>query len=89
MTTWGPMTIERHTDLKRQGVHLRVFVRGEDVTDRCRFANDTPGHEVAELYRRIGAGFQFHLDEDGEPVVEVAREQIELRVVIERWRGEP
>lgn len=46
---YGSMTVKRHTELKESGVHLRVFYRGRDVTDRCAFADDT-GEGMAELY---------------------------------------
>ena len=53
-TTWGPLTADRHHLLRLSGVHLRVFVRGVDVTDRCSYADDTPGREAAVLGSVLG-----------------------------------
>lgn len=78
----GPLTIERHRLLKNRGVDLHVFVRGVDVTRRCRYADDTPGREVAVLYRQTPDG-RFHLDEDRRPAVEIAEEEIEIRPAVE------
>ena len=76
----GPLTIARERVLRAAGVHLRVFVRGEDVTHRCRFADDTPGHVVAELFRHNARG-RCYLDEDRRASVEVAVEDVEIRMV--------
>ena len=55
MTThWGPLTPDRHHVLRLSGVHLRVFARGVDVTDRCSYADDTPGREAAVLGSVVG-----------------------------------
>jgi hypothetical protein len=62
---WGPMDPTRHRLLCHQGVHLHVFVGREDVSRRCRFFDDTPGREVAELYR-VDATGRKHLTDHGE-----------------------
>lgn len=76
---WGPLTLERHRQLQQQGIYLRVFVRGDDVTDRCRYADDTPSTQVAELYRRTPSKFA-HLDEDGGVAIEIATNDVEFIV---------
>lgn len=77
--SYGPLTVERHAKLKRLGTDLHVFVRGEDVTNRCSYADDTPGKQVARLFRQTPSG-RFHLDEDGYPAVEIAEgDDIEIR----------
>jgi hypothetical protein len=78
--TWGPMTIARERLLRAQGVHIHVLHKGQDVTDRCTFADDTPGQEQAELFRLNAAGAKFLEDEDGEPTV--ARETVRGDIVI-------
>lgn len=52
---YGAMTIERHAALKSRGLHLRVIHQGRDVTDRCRFADDT-GEGMAELFLHNAEG---------------------------------
>jgi hypothetical protein len=52
---YGPVTIERHQQLRRQGIHLHTFHQGRDVTCRCRFADDT-GNGVADLLLHNAAG---------------------------------
>lgn len=49
---WGPVDVDRHRLLKSRGVHLRVWYRGEDVTNRCRFADDTLGYAELFLHRQ-------------------------------------
>lgn len=79
--TWGPLTIDRHTLLKSQGVNLLVFVRGEDVTDRCQFADDTAGAQRAVLLR-VDANGRAYLEEGLDSVAkEVAEDDIEIREV--------
>jgi hypothetical protein len=69
---YGPMTIERYRLFEnRYRLGVRVLVRGEDVTQRCRYADDTPGRQVAVLYRKNDRGCCY-LDEDGQPSVEIA-----------------
>lgn len=74
----GPLTVERHRAIRnRYGVFLRVFVRGVDVTDRCRFADDTPGSQCAELYKVNVDGRKYL--EDNKVAVEIVYEDIEIR----------
>jgi len=77
---YGAMTIQRHAILKARGLDLHVFVRGEDVTHRCRYADDTPGKEVAILFRENARG-QKYLDEYGCASVEVADADVQMRPV--------
>jgi hypothetical protein len=66
----GPLTIERHLELKDKGIDLHVFWNGEDVTKRCSFADNTPGAERADLFKVDGFG-KFYKDPDTK---EIARE---------------
>lgn len=70
MTNWGPTDVRKHTWWKERGHDLHIVVRGVDVTDRCRFFDDTSTPPVAELYRLNNQGFK-HQDEDGIAFVEV------------------
>jgi hypothetical protein len=70
MSNWGPTTVERHTWWKARGHDLRVWVRGVDVTDRCRYFDDTIVPPVAELYRLDDQGHKYQ-DANGHPVVDV------------------
>lgn len=72
---WGRVTIERDRMLRAQGVHLRVFYRGQDVTRRCRFIDDTPSQQVAELFK-VDA-------ETNRAALEIVHDSIEIR------EGEP
>lgn len=77
----GPLTVERHAVLKSQGVDFHVFVRGEDVTRRCHYVDDTPGRKVAFLYRH-NDNEHVYLDEDGTPSMEIAEgDDVEIRPV--------
>jgi hypothetical protein len=40
------MTVERHTDLVRQGTFVKVLVDGVEVTHRCVLADDKVGRVV-------------------------------------------
>jgi hypothetical protein len=73
---YGAITIERHREFQRRGLDLRVIVRGEDVTDRCRFVDDA--RQYAELYRVDEDGHKYR-DEDGQAAVEVVTANIEIR----------
>lgn len=67
---YGPISIQRHLELQRQGVHLHVYYQNEDVTRRCSFADDT-GAGRARL---------FKLNEQGEPYIEPGK-----NVVATEW----
>ena len=56
---YGPMDITRHALHRSRGVHIRVFYRGEDVTDRCQYADDTPGRQVAHLFKLDANGRKY------------------------------
>lgn len=71
-----PLTVDKHRALMMSGLHLRVFVRGEDVTDRCYFADDTPGAEIARLFALNADGRKYVVDD------EVATECVQGDVVI-------
>ena len=85
---WGPMGIARHAALARRGLYLRVYVDGADVTDRCRFFDDTPGRSFAWLYRLTADGRYILRAGLGGP----AREIVSAFQVREGpafpWRGE-
>jgi hypothetical protein len=57
-----PLTADLHRDLSQEGVYLHVFVRGADVTDRCYFADDRPGHKIARLFK-LDADGHFYVDQ--------------------------
>jgi hypothetical protein len=69
-TNWGPTNVSTHLAWKHRGHDLHVIVRGVDVTNRCRFFDDTVVPPVAELYRHNAQGHPY-LDEDGSPSIEV------------------
>jgi len=64
---YGAVTIARHRVLCSQGVYLHVFYQGRDVTDRCRFADDT-GEGMADLLLHTKAGKQSFWDHRNEIV---------------------
>jgi hypothetical protein len=72
---WGAVDPERHAALSRRGIHLHVYVAGEDVTLRCRFFDDRPGRTRADLYV---------LSPDGLHIMRAAPDSI--RPAIERCR---
>jgi hypothetical protein len=47
---YGSVDVDRHRQLQREGIDLRVIHRGEDVTARCFVADDT-GAGIAHLFR--------------------------------------
>lgn len=67
---WGAVTVERHTRLAKEGIHLHVWHDGVDVTGRCRWATDQ-GEGRAEL---------LALDHRGKPYVDAAGEVAIVRV---------
>lgn len=76
----GPMTLERERVLSARGVKVTILHRGQDVTNRCQYADDTPGREIARLLKH---------GPDGRPYVdhvtrEVAREVVtdDVRIVL-------
>ena len=77
----GPLTIERHHKLQSEGHDLHVFVNGVDVTHRCQFADDTPGWEIAVLYRHRDGHAYLDL-ETRKAAVEIVRTRIEIRGVV-------
>ena len=80
---FGPLTIDRHLEAKRLGVYLHVFHRGIDVTRRCRFADDTPGHNEAQLLRLNAEGRPFVDPVTGGAAIDVWHGDVEIR------EGEP
>jgi hypothetical protein len=77
---YGPLTVVRHALLKARGVDLRVFVRGVDVTNRCRYADDTPGRQVAELFLLNEKGTPY-VDESARIALEIVETDVEIRPV--------
>lgn len=63
----GPLSVYRWNEYVEQGTYLRVFYRGEDVTTRCMFADDTPRHESAVLLK---------LNEQGRPYVDMGTHEV-------------
>ena len=78
----GPMTLERERALASRGVKVRVLVDDVDVTNRCQFADDTPGHECARLLKH-GPDGRCYVDH---ATGEVARETVTsgVRILIAR-----
>ena len=78
MTNWGQMDVKKHAEWKARGHDLRVFHLGEDVTDRCRFADDTfieavDGRSVvgvAELFKLNAEGRKYNDPETHRVAVE-------------------
>lgn len=71
---WGATTFEAHRERCRRGIFLRVYVDGADVTSRCRFFDDTPGHAYAVLYRLSADGRHIERDASARwPALEVVR----------------
>jgi hypothetical protein len=58
------MSIERHAAMLARGVHVRVFVGADDVTDRCFGADDTPGQQIAMLFKLNAEGRKYTVDGD-------------------------
>jgi hypothetical protein len=48
-TYLGPMDDDRKDQLRRLGWTIRVRLDGVDITERCRFADDTPGQTVVDV----------------------------------------
>lgn len=67
----GPLTVTRHTELASNGLHLHELYRGEDVTRRCRFADDTPGRQQAELFKLDAKGHKYVDMETREDATEI------------------
>ena len=57
------------------GRELAVYVDGEDVTGRCRVADDVAGFAV--LFRTDAAG-RFYVGGDGRPAREIRRGAVEI-----------
>jgi hypothetical protein len=77
---FGPVTIDRWRALAAAGIPLRVFVRGEDVTTRCRYVDDTPGHEFAELYLHNGQGHKYLVEERVVATEFATGKDVEIRI---------
>lgn len=73
---FGPVTPHRHLMLCRQGIHLHVFHKGEDVTRRCAFADDTEDDGFAVLFKQDADG---HTISDGRGPATEYISGIELR----------
>lgn len=67
---WGPMTVDRHLKLCRDGVHLHVYRDGRDVTDLCVFFDDTPDCRRAHLLREDARGSKYLDPSTREPAME-------------------
>lgn len=69
---YGPLDVKRHTKIKdEEGVDLRVFLNGKEVTNRCTYADDIAGYVMLLKLNELGA---FYID----PVnrTDVARETV-------------
>lgn len=80
---YGPLAIERHSQIERQeGVYLRIFFNGKDVTNRCQFADDIEG--VVTLLKHAPTGEPYViLDQSDDSCGEVAKETLRGDVVIQ------
>lgn len=77
----GSLDIKRHLLLRSRGVDLHVFYNSEDVTDRCTYADDTPGKQVARLFKLNELG-KKHLDPATNAVaMETVEGDIQIRTV--------
>ena len=47
---FGTMDVDRHRALMRDGIFIHVKRNGEDVTNRCIFADDSPDDNHAILF---------------------------------------
>ena len=65
-----PLTVELHSALCTERIYLHVFVRGEDVTLRCTYADDRPGMKVARLYKHDAQGHCYIDATTGELAIE-------------------
>ena len=79
---WGPMDVSRHRSLIQRGIHLHIYSGGVDVSNRCRFFDDTPSHQRAELF--------LH-NADGRPYLNARRDAAAYEVIteFEIRRGKP
>jgi hypothetical protein len=55
---YGAMSVARHQALAAAGVHVHVYHGDEDITTRCRFADDT-GESYAELFKLDAKGQKY------------------------------
>lgn len=70
---YGCMTVERHTEMTRQGTFLTVLLDGVEVTHRCVMADDKVGRVVLVCrdpkhrdWKRSDIGVHLLPDDDGE-----------------------
>lgn len=56
---WGPVDVHQHHRLVGEGIHLHVWHRGEDITHRCFFADDSDGVGRAGLYKLNADGRRY------------------------------
>ena len=77
---YGLLDLRRYQALAVEGIKLKVFYDGEDVTDRCKWANDEDG--CAYLYKVNDKG-QKYIDPEDKTVAafEIVRGDIEFRRV--------
>jgi hypothetical protein len=69
---YGAMTVERHTQLCQQGLHLHTMHNGEDVSRDCHFADDT-GDGMAELFVRNQFGRHYVDPQTGSVAMRIVR----------------
>jgi hypothetical protein len=74
---YGRLTLERHYQLKHEGIDLRVWHGKEDVTDRCREADDDDERGYAIVYRR-GANGHLIWNGHGETWIDTLTGQIQF-----------
>jgi hypothetical protein len=68
---WGPVDVERHRALCMRGTHLHIYHFNQDVSTRCRFFDDTPGQERAELHLLNDKGRPYLAPDRDGPAIEV------------------
>lgn len=79
-TIVGPMSLERERALRSRGIKVSVLVDGRDVSNRCQFADDTPGHQVARLLKHNAEGKPYFDHQTREVARETVTKGIEIRL---------
>lgn len=75
--SFGLVDIDRFQVLKKDLPNLRTFLDGEDVTDRCKWANDETGE--AYLYLHDSLGKPFVNPFTGTAAMEMRKGKVEFR----------
>jgi hypothetical protein len=80
--TYGPLSVEQTRKLWDQGIELHIFVGGKDVTQCCSFVDDTPGHEVAYLFKLNERGHKYIDHQTKEAAMEIVHSDIEIKRIV-------